>query len=268
MEVAVAQLSSSLDKSANRDLAVQTVQAAAADGASLVVLPEAMMADFGEPSVDLTELAEPLYGPFVKALTRAAADTGATVVAGMFEPATGEARVYNTTVVVAPEGHVGAYRKFHLYDALGWRESARIKPGNPTTDETVVFKCADHIVGVMTCYDLRFPEMGRTLVDLGATLLVVPAHFVRGPGKEDTWTVLLRARAIENTVYVAGAGKPGPECIGHSMIVDPLGEVLAELDGEEQGVAKAEVSVDSVKEARSSIPVLESRRFVVRAKGV
>jgi len=268
MEVAVAQLSSSLDKAANRDLAVETVRAAAADGASLVVLPEAMMADFGEADLDLTELAEPLYGPFVKALTRAAADTGATVVAGMFEPATGEARVYNTTVVVAPEGHIGAYRKFHLFDALGRRESARIKPGSPATDEIVVFKCGDHIVGVMTCFDLRFPEMGRTLVDLGATLLVVPAQFFQGPGKEDTWRTLLRARAIENTVYVAGAGKPGPECIGHSMIVDPLGEVLAELDGDEQGVARADVSVDTVKETRSSMPVLENRRFVVRAKGI
>jgi len=266
MKVAAAQFTSSLDKAENRERAVKVVSEAAANGADLVVLPEATMATFGEDSVNLADLAEPLYGPFVKSLTRVAGETGITVVAGIFEPATGDDRVYNTIVAVGPAGHIGAYRKFHLYDALGWRESARIKPGDPTTDEMVVIPLGGLFFGVMNCYDLRFPEMARALIDLGATALIVPAHFVNGRGKTETWSVLLRARAIENDAYVVGAGKPGPECVGHSMVVDPEGVILASLDGEEEGMVTAEVSADTVLKARKAIPVLENRRFAVRPK--
>lgn len=266
MNVMAAQIETSLDKSANRDLVVGVVKEAAEAGADLVVLPEGSMCTFGDDDTDLAELAEPLYGPFVKALTGVTKETGVTVVAGMFEPATGEDRVYNTIVAVGPAGHIGAYRKFHLYDALGWKESRRIKPGNPTTDEMVVFSLKDFTVGVMNCYDLRFPEMGRALVDRGADLLVVPAHFLSGPEKPEVWRVLLRARAIENTAYVVGAGKPGPECTGCSMIVDPIGEVLGALDGDETGAVGAELTIDRVREVRADIPVLANRRFSVRAK--
>jgi predicted amidohydrolase len=266
MKIAAAQIVTTLDKSENRELAVQIVKEAAGAGADLVVLPEATMCSFGDDDTPLTEYAEPLYGPFVKALTRVAGETGITVIAGIFEPATGEDRVYNTIVAVGPAGHIGAYRKFHLYDAMGWKESRRIKPGDPTTDEMVVFSIGELTVGVMNCYDLRFPEMARALVDRGANVLVVPAHFINGPEKAEVWQVLLRARAIENTAYVVGAGKPGPECTGHSMIVDPLGDVLADLDGDEIGAVGAELSIDRVREVRVSIPVLENRRFSVRAK--
>jgi len=266
MKVAAAQIVTTLDKSENRELAVQVVKEAAAAGADLVVLPEGTMCSFGDDDTDLTEYAEPLYGPFVKALTRVAGETGVTVIAGIFEPATGEDRVYNTIVTVGPAGHIGAYRKFHLYDAFGWKESRRIKPGDPTTDETVVFSIGDFRVGVMNCYDLRFPEMARVLVDRGANVLVVPAHFINGEDKAEVWRVLLRARAIENTAYVIGAGKPGPECTGHSMIVDPLGEVLDALDGDEVGAVGADLSIERVGEIRAAIPVLENRRYSVRAK--
>jgi|SRR5271166_2529696 len=267
MKVIAAQIVTTLEKSANRELAVRVVKEAAAAGADLVVLPEAAMCAFGDDDTDLAEHAEPLYGPFVKALTGVAGETGVTVIAGIFEPATGEDRVYNTIVAVGPAGHIGAYRKFHLYDALGWKESRRIKPGDPTTDEMVVFPLAGFTVGVMNCYDLRFPEMARALVDRGADTLVVPAHFISGPEKAEVWRVLLRARAIENTAYVVGAGKSGPECTGHSLIVDPTGEVLAALDGDEVGAVGAELSIERVREVRAAIPVLENRRFSVRAKG-
>ena len=267
MRVAAAQLVTDLDKAQTRARAVAAVHEAAAAGADLVVLPEATMCTFGDDSTDLAEFAEPLYGPFVKALTRAAGETGVTVVAGMFEPATGEARVYNTIVAIGPAGHIGAYRKFHLYDALGWQESKRIKPGDPTTDEMVVFALGDFVCGIMNCYDVRFPEMARALVDRGANLLLAPAHFLAGPEKVDVWTVLLRARAIENTAYVVGAGKPGPECTGHSMIVDPVGHVLAALDADEETLVTAEVTIERLQEVRAAIPVLENRRFAVRARG-
>ena len=267
MRVVAAQIVTSLDKAANRELAVRIVKEAAGAGADLVVLPEATMCTFGDDDTDLADYAEPLYGPFVKALTKAAGETGVTVIAGIFEPAIGEDRVYNTVVAVGPAGHIGAYRKFHLYDALGWKESRRIKPGDPNTDEMVVFALGDFRVGVMNCYDLRFPEMGRALVDRRADVLVVPAHFLSGPDKAEAWQVLLQARAIENTAYVVGAGKPGPECTGHSMVVDPAGEVLAALEGDEVGAVGAELSVERLREVRADLPVLENRRFVVRARG-
>jgi deaminated glutathione amidase len=131
----------------------------------------------------------------------------------------------------------------------------------------VVIPLVGLVFGIMNCYDLRFPEMGRALIDRGATALVVPAHFIEGPGKAETWSILLRARAIENDAYVVAAGKPGPECVGHSMVVDPLGVVLASLDGEEEGLVTAEISNDEVLEVRTAIPVLKNRRFAVRPKG-
>lgn len=270
MRVAAVQLATSLDKEANLDAVERAVHDAAGDGADLVVLPEATMCSFGTAATDLAHLAEPLDGPFVATLARLAAGTGATVVAGMFEPvpppaapSTATGRVHNTIVAVGPVGLVGAYRKFHLYDALGWKESDRIVPGDPSTDGVLAFPVGDMVVGVMNCYDLRFPEMGRLLVDAGATVLVEPAHWVNGPGKAETWEVLLRARAVENTAYVVAAGKPEPECIGHSMVVDPAGAVLGSLGGPEEGRVVVEVAVDRVAETRRQLPVLANRRLRV-----
>ncbi len=270
VRVAAVQLASSLDKPANLRAVDRAVRQASAAGADLVVLPEATMASFGGQTTDLAPLAEPLDGPFVTALAALAADTGATVVAGMFEPApepepgSGErsGRVRNTVVAVGPDGLVGAYRKFHLYDALGWRESDRIAAGDPA-EGVLVFPVGDLMVGVMNCYDLRFPEMARRLVDAGATVLVEPAHWVNGPGKADTWTTLLRARAIESTAYVVAAAKPEPECTGHSMVVDPLGAVVGELRGDGDGQVVADLSAAEVTEVRRAIPVLDNRRFAV-----
>ena len=117
-----------------------------------------------------------------------------------------------------------AYRKIHLYDSFGYRESDRLS-GGPT--EAVVVEIAGWQVGLMTCYDLRFPELARALVDAGAEVIVVPAAWLPGERKVDHWRTLVRARAIENTVFVVAAGQPGPRYTGHSMVGDPLGDVLA-----------------------------------------
>jgi predicted amidohydrolase len=112
----------------------------------------------------------------------------------------------------------------------------------------------------MTCYDLRFPELGRALVDRGAEVLVVPAAWVAGPRKVDHWTTLLRARAIENTVFVVGVGQPGPRYTGHSMVVGPLGDVLVEGDAE-ASTLRATLDLASVAEARRTNPSLANRRL-------
>lgn len=263
MRAAAVQLVTTLDKEANRDLAVRAAEEAAGAGASLVVLPEATMAAFGGQTTPLRPMAETLDGPFVTSLEKVAAGTGATVVAGMFEPADGE-RVFNTIVAVGPGGLVGAYRKIHLYDAFGWKESDRIAPGPASADALLVFEAGGLTIGVMNCYDLRFPEVARLLADRGADVIVEPANWIAGAGKRDAWTTLLRARAIENTAYVVAAAKPGPECAGCSMILDPAGEVCRALGADEVGTIAADLSRERIADVRRAVPVLANRRFTVK----
>ncbi len=259
------QAATGLDPAANLAQTLAWVDRAAAEGARLVVFPEGTMCAFGDPGTDLVPLAEPLDGTFVTALCAAARRHSVTVVAGMFEPSPEPGLVYNTVVAVGPFGLLGAYRKYHLFDALGWTESDRFAAGDPTVDEPVVFEVDEGlVVGVVNCYDLRFPEMGRVLVDRGATVLAVTANWIAGPGKGDVFATLARARAIENTAYVVAAAKPAPECAGRSMVVDPLGDVLDET-GEGDGVTvSADLSADRVDEVRARLPLLEHRRFSVR----
>lgn len=266
MKVVAAQVASGLDKAKNLDLALETVSAGAAGGAGLVVLPEAMMCAFGEAGRDLTPDAEPLDGPFVTGLCDVSATSGVLVVAGMFEEAEG-GRVYNTIVATGRDGLLGSYRKFHLYDALGWRESNQIAPGDPTHEEPLLFDGDDLRFGVMNCYDLRFPELARLLADGGATVLVEPANWMAGPGKADTFVTLLRARAIENTCWVVAAAKPGPECAGYSCIIDPMGSIVDGLGESDVGTVEADLSASRVTEVREVLPVLENRRFAVAARG-
>ena len=177
------------------------------------------------------------------------------MVAGSFERSDDPGRPFNTLLVRGRSR--ASYRKIHLYDSFGYRESDRLSPG-PL--EPVTVDVGGVTVGLMTCYDLRFPEMARALVDAGAELLVVPAAWVAGDRKVDHWRTLLRARAIENTVHVAAAAQPAPRYSGHSMVVDPLGDVLAEAgDGPE--VVRAVVSCERLLEARRTNPSLTNRRL-------
>lgn len=259
MKVAVAQFASGYDKSANLARIGELVRAARAD---LVVLPEGAMHTFGKPTDRLLEAAEPLDGPFVTGLSALAAETGATVLAGMFEevPDRAAERVYNTVVAVGAQGLLGRYRKVHLFDAFGWRESDRLRPGDP--GDLLTVPVGDLVVGVVTCYDVRFPEITRALVDAGATLLAVPSAWVGGPMKEEVWLTLARARAIENTCWLAGAGQVPPEFVGRSVVVDPLGVPVAQL-GADEGVAVAEVDVARVADVRGRLPCLHHRRYAV-----
>ncbi len=264
MKVAAAQLATDLGKDANRAQAVGAVRHAANEGATLVVLPEASMCGFGSPRTDLSALAEPLDGPFVSALAEVAAETGATVVAGTFEPAD-EPRIYNTVVVVGPGGLLARYRKVHLYDALGWCESERVQAGEADASNAPVVDLGELSLGVMTCYDLRFPESARLAVDEGATLLAVPAAWVAGEHKAEHWRTLLGARAIENTAYVVAAAQPTPTYTGCSQIVDPMGVVVAEL-GPNDGagsfaIVAGELTGARVDKVRQALPVLVHRRF-------
>jgi deaminated glutathione amidase len=250
------QAEAGLDKSANIKVAVEAMAAAAEHHPDLVILPEAFMHDFGAPETDLAAVAEPLDGSFVGTLAEHARTHQTVVVAGMFETGPDRAHAYNTVVVVGADGAlVTSYRKAHLYDSFGYRESDRLTAGD---SGPVTFDIAGLVCGLMTCYDLRFPEFARKLVDADAQVLLVPAAWVRGPLKEDHWATLLRARAIENTCYVLAAGQCGRRYIGCSMAIDPMGVVVAAL-GEESGLVVAEVDAGRVARVRRTNPSLLNR---------
>jgi predicted amidohydrolase len=251
LRVALVQHASGLEPAANRALLSELTP----DDADLVVFPEAFARDFGEAGSDVSAYAEATDGPFAAELARVAGERGTTLVAGMFETGDDPQRPFNT--LLARGAVDAAYRKIHLYDSFGYRESDRLTAG---AISPVVFELGGFTIGLMTCYDLRFPELARSLVDAGADVLVVPAAWVAGPRKVDHWRTLVRARAIENTAYVVAVGQPGPRYTGHSLVVDPLGEVLAEA-GPDPEVITAVLDDTAVAQARTTNPSLANRRM-------
>ncbi|MEH3141477.1 MAG: carbon-nitrogen hydrolase family protein [Mycobacterium kyogaense] len=259
--VAVAQFAPGEDKDANLEAVTSYVTDAVAQGANLVVFPEYAM--FTAPAMDERFLAsaESLDGPFVTALQDLARREGVTLVAGINETTDSADQIHNTLLAVDDGGKVAAtYRKLHLYDAFGYTESSFVRAGAIGTPET--FRVGALTFGMQTCYDLRFPEATRRLVDAGADAVLIPAEWVPGPLKENHWTTLVRARAIENTIYVAAADQCGAHGAGNSMIVDPMGVLLASL-GEEAGVVSAALSPARIEQVRAKNPALALRRFTV-----
>jgi predicted amidohydrolase len=245
VKVAVAQFASKPDATANRARALGLMRNAAEAGAELVVLPEAAMYSLDRPAAEIVRAAEALDGPFVTALAEAASALGVTAIAGMFEKVPGEQRVHNTVVAVGAPGVLGRYRKLHLYDALGHKESDSLVPGQFDGNELLVLPLGEFMVGVVTCY--------------------VSAAWVAGPLKQEHWTTMCHARAIENTCYLLAAAQPPPAYCGHSLVLDPMGVELAGL-GETDGVAVAEISPERVRSVRAALPVLLQRRYEVRPK--
>lgn len=261
VHAAVGQFTPSENTSENLDAVRRFAEQAQQQGASLLVLPE--YSSFTAPRFDgrMVENAEPLDGPFVTALSQIARQRELAIVAGMVERIPERPTAYNTVVMVGPDGDLTAtYRKVHLYDALGVRESEWIEPGQHV--DPPVMEIDGMRFGAQTCYDLRFPESTRVLLDAGADVVIVVAQWVPGPLKEDHWTTLLRARAIENTAYVLAAGQSSPTGSGHSMIVDPMGVVIAGI-GDGVGLISADIERDRIARVREANPVLSARRFHV-----
>ena len=257
--IAVFQFAPAADTDANLTSLAAAAETAASRGARVLVAPE-YASYFVDPfDASLTEHAQELDGPFTRSLATIAAQHDLTIVAGLVEKGDGE-RVRNTAVAVDSTGVIASYRKQHLYDAFGQTESRWIEPGELSDPETFI---VDGLrFGLMTCYDLRFPEAARTLVDAGADVLVVPAEWVCGPLKEHHWETLIAARAIENTAYVVAADHTPPIGVGRSMIVDPRGIAIASL-GTDADVAVGWVSHDLIAEVRETNPALKLRRYRV-----
>jgi len=261
LRVAVAQFAPGPSRDENLAGIAQLVGEAAREGAELVVLPEYSAFFGGKMGEHWVAAAEPVDGPFVTGLADIATSHGVAVVAGMLETASRDDRFRNTIVALGADGGLlGVTRKLHLYDAFGQTESDWAEPGEIIVPETFAINGVP--VGVQTCYDLRFPEVTRRLVDAGAELVLVPAEWVAGPDKRHAWRTLAAARAIENTVYLAAADHPPPVGVGASLIVDPLGRELAFVD-DEVGVAAATIDRAELARVRTVNPALTLRRFRV-----
>lgn len=262
MRIAMAQVGSGTDPAENLRSVAAATALAAADGARLVVFPEAMMCRFGVP---LGSIAEPLGGPWGRGVTEIAQRHGVTVVAGMFTPAEG-GRVANTLVVAHPDGSRVGYDKIHLYDAFGFRESDTVAAG----DTAVTIDVDGVRVGLATCYDIRFPALFIALAEQGAQVIVVPASWGSGPGKLDQWRALVTARALDSTAFVVAVGQPepvdatartakAPTGIGHSQISDPFGSVVASYTAV-QRIGVHDLDPGAATKAREQLAVLANQR--------
>ena len=267
-QVAVVQLNSTPDVEQNMRAAERQVRRAAEVGASLVVLPEAFA--YLGPETAQRQVAEPLPGggPLLARCQSWARELRLELLLGGFwERQPADDRVFNTSVHLGSDGAIRAlYRKIHLFDVeladgTSLKESDKVAPGA----EVVVTDAPFGKLGLSICYDLRFPELYRKLVDGGAIALSVPAAFTLHTGK-DHWHVLLQARAIESQCYVLAAAQAG-RCYGtrtsygHALIADPWGCVIAQCGGEGEGIATAQLDTDLVARIRTQLPSLRHRRL-------
>ncbi|KZM36984.1 carbon-nitrogen hydrolase family protein [Oerskovia enterophila] len=282
VRVTIAQIEVSNDHAANLLVVRSAFAEAERLHADLLVLPE-YASGFDPRGVGI-EHAEPLDGPFVTTLQRWASETGVAVIAGTTIPGSTSSdgaasqegsggapvaaapdsptRAVNAVVAIDAHGRLsGVYRKVHLYDAFGHRESDRLEPG-PADAPPTVLTVGGLTFGVMTCYDLRFPETARRLVDAGADVLVVPAAWAAGDLKADHWRTLARARAIENTSVVLAVGQAGKGVTGRSLLVGPDGQVGLELD-ERAGLRTADIDPEALAGVRRTNPSLANRRYAV-----
>ncbi|MGY1640224.1 carbon-nitrogen hydrolase family protein [Geodermatophilus sp. SYSU D00703] len=266
LTVAVAQFLAGPDAEKNLRRVEELTAEAAAQGADLVVFPEASMYAWDVPAPELVEAAQRDVAAFTAGLGAAAARHAVTLVAGVFAPRPG-AQPFNRMVVVGADGRPqGSYDKLHLYDAFAWRESEKVSAGSLTPDgtELCVVPIGEFTIGLLNCYDLRFPEMARALVDRGADVLVVSSAWVAGPHKEMHWETLLRARAIENTCYVLASNQPPPASVGLSTVIDPFGLVAATCPTRE-GIAVHSLDPAHLRDVRQTVPSLAHRRYRVTA---
>lgn len=253
------------DREANVGAAVSAIEDAAKGGAQLVVLPEVFA--WRGRQADEPKMAESLPGPTTDAVSDAAARCRVHVVAGSILETRPEGGCYNTSILFGPAGEtLASYRKIHLFNVD--------IPGKVTIDESRTRTAGSEVVcadtelgkiGLTICYDLRFPELYRALVDEGAEIVVMPAAFTAPTGAAH-WHALIRARAIENQTYFIAANQFGPNPdgfsdYGHSLIADPWGEVLAEAGDDGPTHATADLSADRLSEVRRNLPCLGHRRL-------
>ena len=267
MRVAVCQMRSGEDVDSNVATAERLLLEAADGGADLAALPETFT--YLGSSSGRAAAAETVPGPTTERLASVARERAMWILGGSVIETDGE-HLYNTSTLFDRTGElVARYRKIHLFDVElpgqpPFRESATFAPGDQlVTHETDVAR-----VGLSICYDLRFPELYRGLMVLGAEVLLVPAQFQHDTGK-DHWEVLLRARAIENQCFVVapaqwgtfGPSERGRRSFGHSLVVDPWGRILVDAPQEGDGAWFADLDLAELRRIRQQLPALQHRRL-------
>jgi len=265
IRIALTQITSSADKQVNLKLAQQLIVTAKDKNAQLIAFPEFLMAfsPASQTAEELAALAEPVDGPFVTALRGAARVARISILATIYEHCSSPNRVYDTAVWIDNEGSVAAvYRKLHLYDAFGFKESDKFLAGDEVAP---LVTNGDSRFGMMICYDLRFPEMARMLALAGANVMLAPSGWVQGDLKVEQWQMMIKARALENGCYVIAPNQVGNIYTGHSMAVDPLGRTMVDL-GERPGLKVVELDLSFVNEIREKLPLLKNRRADVYQK--
>jgi deaminated glutathione amidase len=263
--IAIAQIESSTDKTANLKKAVDWIHEAKEKHADLIAFPEFLVAfsPASQSAEELTRIAESAGGPSVATLRQAAKAASIAIVATIYENSPIPNRVYDTAVWIDTLGNIASlYRKLHLYDAFGFKESDKFQPG---ADIAPLVTCGEWRCGMMICYDLRFPEMARMLALAGANVLIAPSGWVQGDLKLDHWQTMVKARALENGSYVIAPGQVGNIYIGHSLVADPLGRTVVDL-GEKEGMEIVELDLNLVSETREKLPLLKNRRVDVYAR--
>ncbi|GAB3660618.1 carbon-nitrogen hydrolase family protein [Zhihengliuella somnathii] len=259
MKLSVAQLNPSGQLEENLEAVRRLVRQAKEEGAELVLFPEETMFTVRHVEGDLREAVERDWSTFVQQLSFLAAAEQIAIIAGGYE-SSGEPRPYNTVVAIDETGRIiTTYRKVHLFDAFSYQESERIKPGE--LDGVGLIEIGGLKLGIMTCYDIRFPELARRLTVAGADVLLVAAAWFKGDHKIEHWETILKTRAIENTVWVAAAGTSSDNTVGHSAVLDPMGIPVDFLDDEQEDLVTVNVTRKRIEEVREFLPVLANRRL-------
>ena len=258
-KVAIVQFKASTNKNKNLETILNYIKKASKQGAKLCAFPEFMMfyTTSSQTPTQLAMLAEKINGPFVNSIAKAAKKNSIQVVGTFYEKSNKKNRVYDTSFIVNNSGKIiSKYRKIHLYNALGFRESDKMIPGSKIAKpiQTRIGK-----LGMLICYDLRFPEMSRTLAISGSEVLIVPSAWVKGKMKEEHWITINKTRAIENGCYVIAPDQVGNIYCGRSIVVDPFGKILLDMK-KRQGLGIVDISLDKVKETRKILPLLKNRR--------
>ena len=258
-KIAVVQFKASIHKHQNLKKILTYIKNASTKGAELCTFPEFMMfyTNSSQSAKQLANLAETINGEFVQTVSKAAKKHSIMIVGTFYEKSKKKNRVYDTSFLINKSGKIlSTYRKIHLYDALGFRESNKMTPGSKIVmpSRTKIGK-----LGMLICYDLRFPEMSRILASNGAEILVIPSAWVKGKMKEEHWITMNKTRALENGCYVIAPDQVGNIYCGRSLVVDPFGKVLLDMK-KRQGMCIVDISLDKVKQTRKALPLLENRR--------
>ncbi|AFZ71218.1 putative amidohydrolase [Caldisphaera lagunensis DSM 15908] len=259
LKIGLTQLVSSRKKEENISKIEKFVKIAKNLGADMVVFPEIFMIHFtSDDSLEKrASEAESLDGNFVKNILKLSKQYNISITVGMYESIKNNLKVYNTTITTNDNGELlNVYRKTHLYDAFNFKESDFYEPSN---NKYEVFDFKGFKIGIMVCYEVRFPEIARSLTLKGAEVIIIPSAWVKGYNKEEHWITLIKARALENTVYVATSNQIGNIYTGITSFVDPLGVILHRMN-EDEGIIIGEVKKERLKEVRNILPVINQRR--------